>query len=66
MRRMRTPLQEDERRALACEQVAIVRVVSALREYRELVQTAIDDEGLLDVEFLVEERNAIEGCDVDE
>ena len=63
---MLTSLQEDERRALAGQQVAIVRVVSALREYRELVQTVLEERGAIDLGNLDYARNAIEGCDVDE
>lgn len=34
-----TPLQEDEQAALLLERDAVIRVVSALREYRKLVET---------------------------
>ena len=34
-----TPLQEDERAAILLDRDAVIRVVSALREYRKLVQT---------------------------
>jgi hypothetical protein len=37
-----TPLQQDERDALTGDRRAVLRVVSALRAYREAVKTALD------------------------
>lgn len=34
-----TPLQDDEQAALLLDRDAVIRVVSALREYRKLVET---------------------------
>jgi hypothetical protein len=39
MTKQLTPLQEDERAALTGDRSAVIRVVSALREYRKLVET---------------------------
>jgi hypothetical protein len=38
MENERTPLQEDELAALTLDRSAVIRVVSALREYRKLVE----------------------------
>jgi hypothetical protein len=38
MENKQTPLQEDELAALTLDRSAVIRVVSALREYRKLVE----------------------------
>lgn len=38
MENEKTPLQQDELAALTLDRAAVIRVVSALREYRKLVE----------------------------
>ena len=59
-----TPLQQDERDAMCLDRQAILRVVSALRGYRALVQKLIARryrDGFTELGFTSDEVEELEG-----
>lgn len=61
-----TPLQKDERAALTGDRIAMIRVVSALRQYRELVANLVagrSGDGFTELRDTVSIVGEIEGDD---
>lgn len=61
-----TPLQHDELAALTLDRSAVIRVVSALREYRTLVETMRSRHEMYQVWADADDASRIEGTAEDE